>query len=190
MAQKAIVFTGVEQTIKDLKKFDTQAVAKFNKVINDELRKAKTDAKTIVVASVLDNDAPLSHWQTQAKIGARTEKQSKAGRPWPAWNTGEVVAGIKSSRAQGKVRSDYTTSVGALINGSRAGAIFEIAGRKPGGGKNASGKAFIDALNTKYGEASRVVWRVVDRDRVKIEAAFGRALEEAKQTLQRALESR
>jgi hypothetical protein len=88
------------------------------------------------------------------------------------------------------VRGDYTTSAGALINQSRAGAIFEIAGRKKGGEKNASGAAFKEILREKYGEASRVVWRIVDRDRVKIEIAVAAALEEAKATLQKDLEKR
>jgi len=188
IAENRIVLTGVEETIANLKKFDQDAVKKFNKVINDELRSAKNEARAIVITAS-NKGAPLSGWQTQRKIGARTEKQSKT-RPWPTWDTGEVVSGVVSSRAQGKVRKDYTTSAGALINKSRAGAIFEIAGLVKGEGKTPQGTAFKEMLREKYGEASRVVWRVVDKNRAKIEAKFVRALEEAKATLQKDLESR
>ena len=180
-----IVFTGLHETIKGLQEFDKGAVKKFNKVINDELRKGKLEAQQIIVASATHGKegAPLSGWSTNP------EAIPKPGKV-PSWNTGEAVAGIKASRAQGKARKlDYTTSAGALINKSRQGAIFEIAGRAPGGGKTASGTAFKRILTERYGNASRVVWKIVDRDRLKIQANFGRALEEAKATLQKALES-
>ena len=188
-----VILTGLNETLEALKEFDKQAVKKFEKVINDELRHAKKDAQALIYKAVAQgNDyqtAPLSHWQTQRKIGARTEKQSKV-RQFPIWDTSEVIAGIVTSKATGKVRGDYTTSAGALINKSRAGAIFEIAGRVKGDGKNASGTAFKKILNDKFGEASRVVWRIVDRDRLKIQANVEAALEEAKATLQKHLETK
>jgi hypothetical protein len=187
------ILVGMEETIEALKNFDKEAVKKFEKVINDELRHARTDAQQLILKAVVSGDgskkAPLSHWQTQAKIGARTQKQSKT-RPFPTWDTAEVVAGIVSSKASGKVRGDYTTSAGALINKSRAGAIFEIAGLVKGEGKNASGTAFKKILRDKFGEASRVVWKIVDRDRLKIQANVVQALEEAKATLQKHLETK
>lgn len=187
------ILVGMEETLSALKDFDKEAVKKFEKVINDELRHAKNDAQKLIYKAVAQGNeyktAPLSHWQTQRKIGARTQKQSKT-REFPTWDTGEVVAGIVSSKASGKVRGDYTTSAGALINKSRAGAIFEIAGRVKGEGKNASGTAFKKILTDKFGEASRVVWKIVDRDRLKIQANVVQALEEAKATLQKHLETK
>jgi hypothetical protein len=88
------------------------------------------------------------------------------------------------------VRGDYTTSAGALLNKSRAGAIFEIAGRVKGDGKTPQGTAFKRILNEKFGDASRVVWRIVDRDRLKIQANIVKALDEAKTELQKKLETK
>jgi hypothetical protein len=188
-----LILTGMKETLEALKEFDKQAVKKFEKVINDELRHAKKDAQDLIYKAVAQgNDvqtSPLSHWQTERKIGARTEKQSKT-KPFPTWDTGEVIAGITTSKATGKVRGDYTTSGGALINKSRAGAIFEIAGRAKGAGKTPSGTAFKKILTERYGAASRVVWKIVDRDRLKIQAAVVIALEEAKATLQKDLEKK
>lgn len=187
MAENRIVITGLHETLSDLKKFDEEALKKFNKVINDELRSAKNKARAIVLAAANDG-APLSGWQTQRRTTVPTVAESKK-RPFPAWDTGEVVSGIVSSRAQGKVRGDYTTSAGALINNSRAGAIFEVAGRRKGEGRNPQGTAFKRVLTEKFGEASRVVWKIVDRDGAKIQANFVMALEEAKASLQQNLES-
>jgi hypothetical protein len=188
-----VILTGMKETLDALKEFDKQAVKKFEKVINDELRHAKKDAQDLIYKAVAQGNgyqtSPLSHWQTERRIGARTEKQSKT-RPFPTWDTSEVVAGIVTSKADGKVRGDYTTSAGALINKSAAGRIFELAGRKKGEGKNASGTAFKRILSERYGEASRVVWRIVDRDRPKIQAAIVIALDEAKATLQKDLEKK
>lgn len=194
---ETIVITGLKETLAGLKQFDVDAVKKFNKVINAELRQGKRDAQQLIIEAVsrTDTGAPLSHWKTtDRKEGPKTQAQAKKIkdnkiRLFPTWNTAEAVAGIVASKAEGKVRGDYTTSAGALINKSRHGAIFEIAGRKPGAGKNASGTAFKNKLNEFYGEASRVVWRIVDRDGSKIQATFMKALEEAKETLQKNLES-
>lgn len=194
MAGKDVaILTGVKETLDALSKFDKDAVKKFEKVINDELRRGKADAQKIIVAAVGDKSAPLSHWQTEVKQGARTKEQAARyakTRRFPIWNTAEVVSGITSSRSPGKVRGDYTISGGALINNSRAGAIFEIAGRVPGAGKNSSGTAFKEQINARYGKASRVVWRIVDRDRLKIQAQVVKALEEAEATLQKELNRR
>jgi hypothetical protein len=106
--------------------------------------------------------------------------RSRGGKGWPGFDKTVIKQGIKKSRVQGKVRSDYTTSAGALINKSAAGVIFEIAGRKSSKG------SFIARLNW-FGKASRLVWKIVDRDRKKIEDAVVKALEEAKQELQKNL---
>ena len=188
-----IVVTGVKETIAGLKKFDQDPLKKFNKIINTELRKAKVEAQKIVIESATQGQgqgAPLSGWSTNKKQGPQLPTKKGLARPFPEWNTGQVVSGIVASKAQGKVRkADYTTSAGALINKSRAGAIFEIAGRKPGPGRTKSGTAFKEKLTELYGPASRVVWRAVDKNRLKIQASFATALEEAKKDLQKALES-
>jgi hypothetical protein len=43
-------------------------------------------------------------------------------------------------------------------------------------------------LGNRFGNASRVVWRVVDKDRTRIEENVARALEEAKADLQKHLQ--
>jgi hypothetical protein len=176
MAKNAIVLTGIKETLKALESFDKEAVRNFTKVINHELSNAKNDAKALVSST-----PPLSGWSTTPPANPR----SRGGAGWPAWDQSVIKAGISSSKAERKVRRDYTTSAGALINRSAAGVIFELAGRK----NTTSGKnGFISHLEDKAFNASRLVWKIVDRDKDKIERNVEQALNDAKATLQKNLE--
>jgi hypothetical protein len=192
MAQDAVVVTGLHETLAGLKDFDKKALSNFRKVINKELRQAENDAKQIAIeASSHGGGAPMSGWKTTPAKNPRRRKGNKNDKGFPAWEISTVVEGIKSSKAQGKVRKDYTTSAGALINKSAAGVIFEMAGRKEGKSsvteEAGSGEQFKRTLSNRYQKAGRLVWKVVDRDKPKIEKNFVIALDEAKAALQKAL---
>ena len=175
-----IILTGIEPTIRALKEFDKDAVKRFNKVINTELAGAERDAKNII-----QDRPPMSGWRR----ADATKGSTRGGAGWPGWDAGEIRSKITKTKAQGRVRGNYTTSAGALLNKSAAGAIFETAGKKTkagfGGG---SGAQFLRTLGNRFGKASRVVWRVVDKDRARIEENVARALEEAKADLQKHLQ--
>jgi hypothetical protein len=189
MADEVIVLSGIQETVDALKAFDKDAVKRFNKVINDELSGAERDAKALIsaVAGYNNDNTPMSGWRKAD--AARPRKTTRGGAGWPGWDATKIQSGITKTKAQGRVRGDYTTSAGALLNKSAAGVIFEIAGRKtkPGSGRG-SGNQFLRTLSNRFKSASRVVWRVVDKDRAKIEANVARALEQAKIDLQKALQ--
>lgn len=189
MADEVIVLTGIKETLANLKEFDKDAVRRFNKVINTELAGAERDAKALIsgVAGFNQNNTPMSGWRKSDAAKGKT----RGGAGWPGWDTAVIQKGITKTKAQGKVRGDYTTSAGALLNKSAAGSIFEVAGRVASGtskmtAQSSSGQ-FLRTLGNRFGKASRVVWRVVDKDRAKIEANVNRALQEAKAELQRHL---
>ena len=176
MADEVIVLTGIKETLDALKEFDKDAVKRFNKVINTELKGAERDARNLI-----SEDPPMSGWRKTDPIKGKT----RGGAGWPGWNAGEIKSKITKTKAQGKVRGDYTTSAGALLNKSAAGAIFEVAGKKTKAGfGRSSSDQFLRTLGNRFGKASRVVWRVVDKDRARIEANVNRALEQAKIDLQ------
>jgi len=176
MAEKVIVLTGLGDTLTALKAFDKQAVKEFEKVINTELGKAKNDAKRLVSST-----PPMSGWRTIPP--SNPSKSSRGGAGWPAWDYSAIVAGIGSSKAQRRVRRDYTTSGGALVNRYSSGAIFEVAGRLPHD-HGVKGNKFIENLNTRFGKGSRLIWSVVDKDGDKIRQNVYNALEVAKKKLQ------
>ena len=183
MANDVIVLTGIKETLADLKEFDKDAVKRFNKVINTELAGAQRDARNII-----KDEPPMSGWREADAAKGRT----RGGAGWPGWNAGEIKSKITKTKAEGKVRKgDYTTSAGALLNKSAAGSIFEVAGRVASGTARMyatdRGGQFLRTLGNRFGKASRVVWRVVDKDRSRIEANVNRALEQAKADLQRHL---
>ena len=176
MAKDVVVLKGIKETLKALESFDKEAVRNFNKVINNELGTAKKDAQNLV-----SSDPPLSGWNTTPPAKPR----SRGGAGWPAWDQSVVKAGISSSKAERRVRKDYTTSAGALINRSATGVIFELAGRS---NKSSGKNNFISNLEKKEQGASRLIWKIVDRDRQKIERNVEQALNDAKATLQKNLE--
>jgi hypothetical protein len=179
MAEEVIVLTGIKETLDALKDFDKDAVRRFNKVINNELAGAERDARNII-----EEEPPMSGWRkTDAARG-----KTRGGAGWPGWNAGEIKSKITKTKSQGKVRGDYTTSAGALLNKSAAGAIFEVAGRetKTTAARTSSAQ-FLRTLSARFQKPSRVVWRVVDKDRAKIEANVSKALNDAKTELQKHL---
>lgn len=182
-----VVIDGLEKTLKALKDFDKTALRRFNKVINDELANAERDARRII--DFVGNDvssAPMRGWVTTYGP-VRPKTTTRGGAGFPPWVPGNIKQGIRKSRSQGRVRADYTTSAGALINKSPAGAIFEVAGRSSSG-RGPRGQSFIRQLQ-KWGRASRLVWRVVDRDRDKIVQAVRKAQQEANALLQKRLDN-
>lgn len=190
MADEAIILTGVYETLTALKEFDKDAVKRFNKVINTELAGAERDARALVseASGYGPSGTPMSGWSPNDP--ARPRRSTRGGAGWPGWNVGVIQQGIRKTKAQGKARKgDYTTSSGALLNKSAAGAIFEVAGRKTKGTADRTGSAqFLRTLGNRFGKASRLVWRVVDKDKAKIEKNVARALEEAKAELQKHLD--
>lgn len=166
MADKIIVLTGIEETLDNLAEFDKDAVKRFKKVINDELSSAQGAARGFV-----KQDPPLSGWR---KTDAAKPTKTRNGAGWPGWNAAAIQKGIVKTTAQGKVRGDFTTSAGALKNKDAAGAIFEVAGRKN------KGSNFVKSLDKAgYGKASRLIWRVIDKDADKIQRNVKKALDEA-----------
>jgi hypothetical protein len=175
MSENAIVLVGLKPTLKALEQFDKDAVKEFNRVINSELGSAKKEAQGFVKSK-----PPLSGWNTQPARNPRT----RGGAGWPAWDQSVIKAGISVTKAERKVRRDYTTSAGALKNRSAAGVIYELAGRE-----NKQGN-FIKNLEGKVGSASRLIWKSVDKNRPKIERNVAEALEKAKAILQKNLNMR
>ena len=177
--KNAVVLIGQKETLKALAEFDKKAVREFNKVINSELKAAKEEAQGLVTAS-----PPLSGWNTQPARNPRT----RGGAGWPQWDQSIIRAGISSTKAAGKVSKDYTTSAGSLKNKSAAGVIYEVAGRK---NKIGNG-TFIRNLSRKDSPymPSRLVWHVVDKNGAEIRKNIFDALEKAKATLQRNLNTR
>jgi len=170
-----IILVGIEDTLTALKAFDKKAVKNFNAVINSVLSDAERAARGFV-----KSDPPMRGWKTSEPL--KPKPTTRGGAGWPAYNQGVIQQGIRKTKAQGKVRKDYTTSAGALINESAAGAIIEVAGRKSGG--TGSGIQFITNLTDEIKNPSRLIWRSVDERKKSAQVKTLAALDEAKAILQ------
>lgn len=175
MSKDAIVLTGVKETLKALEAFDKAAVKEFNKIVNKELSTAKREAQADVSAS-----PPLSGWNTQPAVNPR----SRGGAGWPAWDQSIIKSGITVTKAERKVRKDYTTNAGALRNKASAGVIYELAGRT---NKSSGKNKFISNLNNETFKPSRLIWKVVDKRREQIEKNIFAAFQDVKNKLQQNL---
>lgn len=188
MAEKeVIVLYGIKETIEALKDFDKDAVKRFTKVINSELSSAESSARSYVarINNSQGTGTPMSGWK-QSNTTRTTSTRGGAG--FPGFKPAEVAAGIVKSKAQGRVSGNYTTSAGKLINKSAAGAIFEVAGRNTKAtAARTSSAQFLRTLGNRFGKASRLIWSVVDKEGEQIQRNVAKALEEAKQDLNRAL---
>jgi hypothetical protein len=122
----------------------------------------------------------MSGWRTTAAKNPR--KSTRGGEGWPAWDPQAIRQGIVKTRSEGRVRSDYTTSAGALKNKTASGVIFEVAGRRSAG--NGTGRQLIVNVNSRFRKASRGIWAVIDRDRPRIYANIRSAMDDAQKTLQ------
>ena len=179
MANEVVVISGIKETTAALKQFDKDAARRLNKVVNDELRLAENAAK-----DQIDTKPPMSGWRTTAAKNPR--KSTRGGEGWPAWDPQAIRQGIVKTRSEGRVRADYTTSAGALLNKTASGVIFEVAGRRtPGQG---TGRQMIGVLNDRFRKASRGIWAVIDRDRPRIYRNIRAAMNDAEKTLQANLE--
>jgi hypothetical protein len=185
--KEVIVLTGLKETIDALKEFDKDAVKRFNKVINSELSSAESSARSIVagINNSQGTGTPMSGWR---QSNSTRPSSTRGGAGWVGWKPAEVAAGIVKSKAQGRVSGNYTTSAGKLINKSAAGAIFEVAGRNTKAtAARTSSAQFLRTLGNRFGRASRLIWSVVDKDGDRIQRNVAKALDDAKQDLQRAL---
>ena len=178
-AESDIILIGIEETLTSLKAFDKTAVKNFNAVINSVLSDAERAARGFV-----KSEPPMRGWKTTEPL--RPKKSTRGGAGWPPYNQGVIQQGIRKSKAQGKVRKDYTTSAGALINESAAGAIIEVAGRKSGG--TGSGIQFIRNLTDEIKNPSRLIWRAVDERKRSAQMKTLAALDDAKAILQKNLD--
>ena len=162
-----------------LKEFDKDAVRQFNKLVNTNLSSVEKQARDLVddIQSRTTN-TPMRNW----KSTRATNGWTWGGLGWPEWNQQTIKDGIKKTRAQRRVRRDYTTNFGAVMNISDAGKVYELSG------KNKKSGSFIERLNS-FGRASRLVWKIVDKERPRIEREISKAVDDLKRQLQTHLDN-
>ena len=177
--------TGVEPTLKAMRKFDKD----LTKQMNIEIK-----AAMITIRDKARGDVPqgfptyLSGWEKRGKVQSQAVfNTSGRVRKFPLFDTAEVKAGIvyrqgKSIQNRQGYRAQYY-----VRNNSAAGAIYETAGRVQPGQQGRSnnpqaGKLFIGAMGSLYGkdkERGRLIFKAWEQDQGKATLAVTTAIDKA-----------
>lgn len=152
--------------------------------------KMKLAAKPMVAEarSLVPEDSGLNwgNWTTDApELG-----KAGTGRVIGAYDAKKIRRGIKvtykgpSKRDRGKEIFPLLT----LQNTDAGGAIFDIAGKANGAGRNsenaARGRAMIAKLRAENGRASRMVWRAAERHLPTVQRGVADAIKDMEEAIQ------
>lgn len=177
--------TGVEPTLKAMRKFDKD----LTKQMNIEIK-----AAMITIRDKARGDVPqgfptyLSGWEKRGKVQSQSVfNTSGRVRKFPLFDTAEVKAGIvyrqgKSIQNRQGYRAQYY-----VRNNSAAGAIYETAGRVQSGQQGRSnnpqaGQLFIGAMGSLYGkneQRGRLIFKAWEQDQGKATLAVTTAIDKA-----------
>ena len=180
-----IDITGVESTLKAMRKFDRDLTKEMNKEIKVVMLGIRDKAR---------NDVPIGFptylwgWEKRGKVQYQPVfNVSGRVRKFPLFDTAEVTAGIvyrqgKSLQNKQGYRSQYY-----VRNNSAAGAIYETAGRKTSGSQGRSnnpnaGKLFIGAMGSLYGRKmyrGRLIFKAWEQDQGKAILAVAKSIDKA-----------
>lgn len=161
-----ITVSGIKDTLKTLNK------------LAPELRKEFNANYKRVVQPVVDN--AKSRVPTQAPLSGMSRNFKKLG----AWDGVKVQRGIASKidtrKSRSKNASDFGNleTVGALYVQSKTGygAMFDMAG------KRSSNSPFVQALEARWGSASRSMWPAWESTRNQVESAVSDLVAQVEKT--------
>jgi len=155
------------------------------KELNTELRAAARPVVKAAKGYVRSDIAGLYNWTGRSSLESRTTRKE----PFPQYDPIVIKKGITFSMAKQKPNNRGFSSILTIFNKSRAGAIYETAGRKHPSGDPRSqsnnpgaGRHFISAAGPMYGrklDRGRLIFRAVEEDRGKMIVAIIKALDKA-----------
>lgn len=115
--------TGVQGTLKAMRKFDPDLAKQMNKQIKNAMIPIRDKARGFAPA----NSEMLSNW---TKTGASDSTINY--RAFPKYDQGETQKGIVYKQSASKPNRNGFKAVYFIANNSAGGAIYETAGRKSG----------------------------------------------------------
>ena len=132
--------TGVQGTLKAMRKFDPDLAKQMNKQIKGAMIPIRDKARGYAPA----NSQMLSNW-TKAGLSDATIKY----RAFPKYDQSETQKGIIYKQSANKKNRNGFQSVYFIANNSAGGAIYETAGRKSGlGGRPTTHQARVKGGGT------------------------------------------
>ncbi len=181
---QAAKIQGLNAAIKNIRKISPDLLKEMNREIKVLTKEMVQDAKGYAPRTV---PAGLSNW-------------GNTGKQWSAFNSSEIIRGIRVSTARNKIGNNGWSSQVKLLNASAAGAIYETAGRKnpigqpwvgPNGGGSKrysksrnpnAGRQFIEAIERDSGitvrgeKQGRIIQKAFDENKAEIVPAVTSAI--------------
>jgi hypothetical protein len=180
--------TGVQKTLKDMRKIDGDLANEMNKQIKGAMLPIRDKARGFAPS----NSSMLSGWSK-----GNTSTAAKGFRFFPSYDQSEIIRGIvyrQGSNNKGEVAgakfSRRWRVAYFVANNSPGGAIYETSGRKsgPGGNKNTkslnpkAGEQFMQRLNSNpligdtTPEKGRLIYRAWEENEGRAAQAVNLAL--------------
>ena len=180
-----IDITGVESTLKAMRKFDKDVT----KQMNAEIKVAMIGIRDKARADVPEGfPGYLYGWEKGKRVQSQAVfNTSGRVRKFPLFDTAEVQAGIVYRQGKSLQNSKGYRSQYYVRNNSPAGAIYETAGRVQPGMQGRSnnpmaGQLFIGAMGPLYGkdkERGRLIFKAWEQDHGKATLAVAKAIDKA-----------
>ena len=189
------------RTLPDSVAYDVAANLKQLGKIDPALRRAATARMKSAAKPLLQEARGLVPQQSGLNWGNWTTESPGLGKPGTGrvigpYNPTTVRRGIKVTY-KGPSRRDRDKEIYTLLtlqNTSAAGAIFDMAGKANGAGRNsegaARGRAMIAKLRAENGRASRVVWRAAERHLPTVQRGVADAIKDMEQAIQARVDKR
>lgn len=144
--ETTVVLNGYNDFKKKLKDADVDLRKAMDKEIRDFITPVSSLAKTYVPAVAMRN------W----KSGGKGEWNGRLG-----WDQSQIIKGIVVRQGGKRSRGSATSAAWRIQNKSAAGAVYELAGKKSQG-QGIAGMTFINAITSRGGRPSRLIWRAWD----------------------------
>lgn len=180
-----IDITGVESTLKAMRKFDKDVTKQMNAEIKIVMIGIRDKARADVPKGF---PGYLYGWEKRGKIQAQAVfNTSGRVRLFPLYDTSEIQAGIVYRQGKSLQNNQGYRSQYYVRNNTPAGAIYETAGRKQPGMQGKSnnpqaGELFINAMGPLYGqgkERGRLIFKAWEQDQGKATMAVAKAIDKA-----------
>ena len=177
--------TGVESTLKAMRKFDKDLTKSMNLEIRTSMEAIRDKARRDVPMGF---PTYLYGWEKRGKVQSQpTFNTTGRVRKFPLFDTAEVKAGIVYRQGKTKRMPSGFQSKYYVANYSAAGAIYETAGRKTSGGQGKSnnpqaGQLFIGAMGGLYGkdkQRGRLIFKAWEQDHGHTTDAVRKAIDKA-----------
>lgn len=165
LALNAVQARGVRDCLRILGKVEPELKKQAQKRLKAAAVPVLAEAKSLIP------ERPTSGWKSGGRIG---------------WNQTAVQRGLTILGPRGG-RGKRVVLV-ALKQNNAAGAIYEVVGRKSAG-TTRSGQAFVKALNTNHGPASRAGWRAIDHQAPQLREAVAEAIQDTVRLLEQSVQA-